>query len=72
MEKSAVTEFFIEYITKNQINKEWISEKTGIALDKISEHYRMPLTAGEFLTLCAFLEVAPEEVIEYRKQKQCE
>ena len=72
MKKSAVTEFFIEYLERNQINKAWVSEKTGIEIEKISENSRMPLTASEFLTLCAFLEIEPEEVIEYRMKRQNE
>lgn len=62
MGKSAVTEFFLEYFEKNRINKEYISENTGIEIAKISENYRQPLTATEFLELCMFLEIEPETV----------
>lgn len=63
MEKSAVTEFFLDYFEKNKIKKEWISEKTGILEEKISRDYQEPLTAEEFLKLCAFLCIQPEEVL---------
>lgn len=60
MEKSDVTEFFLEYFEKNRINRDWISENTGIEKKKISEDYRQPLTATELLELCMFLEIEPE------------
>ena len=62
MEKSAVTEFFLEYFEENQINPSWISENTGIDIAKISDIYRQPLTASEFLELCMFLEIEPERI----------
>jgi len=63
MEKSAVTEFFLDYFEKNKIKKEWISEKIGILQEKISRDYKEPLIAEEFLRLCAFLDIQPEEVL---------
>ena len=68
MKKSAVTEFFLEYFEKNRISVEWISECTGIGIDKISENYGQPLNATEFLELCVFLGVQPETVQAYVKQ----
>lgn len=65
MEKSAVTEFFLQYFKENKINKEWISEKTGIGIEKISENYRQTLTASEFLELCMLLEIQPECIQEW-------
>ena len=63
MEKSGVTEFFLKYFEENGIKKEWISEKVGIEEEKLSVDYKEPLTAEEFLKLCAFLSIQPEEVI---------
>jgi len=65
MEKSAVTEFFLEYFEENKINRVWISENTGIEINKISDNYRQPLTAAEFLELCMFLEIEPERIQEW-------
>ena len=62
MEKSAVTEFFLAYFEKNRIDRGYISEKTGIEIEKISDNYRQPLTASEFLGLCLFLGITPEQV----------
>ena len=67
MENSAVTDFFLEYFEKNRISKAWISEKTGIAIEKISDNYRQPLTASEFLELCVLLEIEPERIQEWIK-----
>ena len=67
MENSAVTDFFLEYFEKNRINKALISEKTGIAIEKISDNYRQPLTASEFLELCVLLEIEPERIQEWIK-----
>lgn len=62
MEKSAVTEFFLKYFEKNGIDRKEISEKTGIEKETLSENYRRPLTSQEFLELCFFLGIKPEEV----------
>ena len=72
MEKSAVTEFFLEYFEKNRISKMWISENTGIKISKISENYRQPLTGAEFLELCLFLNIKPEDVLEWIKKRSSE
>lgn len=69
MEKSAVTEFFLDFFEKNRIKSEWISEKTGIDKEKISENYRQPLTAEEFLLLCQFLHLEPEQIQKAIKKK---
>ena len=62
MGKSAITDYFLEYFEKNRMNIEEISEKTGIKMHKLSKKYRMPLTAEEFLSLCVFLEISPDEI----------
>lgn len=67
MGTSEVTEFFLEYFEKNRISRVWISENTGIEIAKISENYRHPLTATEFLELCMFLEIEPECIQEWIK-----
>lgn len=62
MRKWRVTEFFIQYFEENRIDKEWISEKTGIQVSKFSADYTKPLTAEEFFRLCVLLKIEPEEV----------
>lgn len=63
MEKSVVTEFFVKYFEDNKIEKQWISEKTGISKEKLTRDYKEALTAEEFLCLCALLSISPEEVL---------
>ncbi|MBR5127646.1 MAG: hypothetical protein IKU69_04370 [Roseburia sp.] len=70
MEKSAVTEFFLEYFEKHRINIGEISEKLGIEKERFSENYRKSLSADEFLRLCAWLNIKPEEVRDAIKRKQ--
>ena len=72
MEKSAVTEFFLEYFEKNRMNIDEISEKTGIERQKFSEDYRQALTASEFLELCVFLHIKPETVSLWIKERSFE
>lgn len=62
MEKSRVTEYMISYICKNRISRVWISEKTGIPEQKLSENYEEPLYADEFLKLCVVLDLVPEKI----------
>lgn len=62
MRKSEVTEYFLKYFEKNRINIEEISDITGIKIEKISENYKKALSAEEFLKLCAYLRITPEEV----------
>ena len=68
MGKSAVTEFFLRYFEKNRINIEEISDITGIKKEKFSENYGKALSAEEFLKLCIFLKIKPEEVREAIKK----
>lgn len=63
MEKSDVTEFFLKYFEENKIEKQKISEETGIVEEKLSRKYQEALTAEEFLRLCVFLSIQPEEVL---------
>lgn len=72
MTKSAVTDFFLKYFEKQRINIAWISENTGIAMDKLSENYSEPLKAEEFLDLCVLLGIKPEEVWREIKKKSNE
>lgn len=63
MEKSGVTEFLLKYFEENKIEKQIISEKTGIMESKLTKDYKEVLTAEEFLQICALLSIQPEEVL---------
>ena len=69
MRKSAVTEFFLKYFEKNRIDSEEISEKTGISKAKLNGNYKQSLSAEEFLELCFFLGIEPEQVREEIKKE---
>jgi DNA-binding Xre family transcriptional regulator len=62
MEKSRVTEYILTYMRENQITASELSEKTGIAEEKLCPDYKEPLLAEEFLRLCALLRLSPEEI----------
>lgn len=70
MDKSAVTDFFLEYFENNRMDIEKISEKTGIKTRKLSKDYKKPLTAEEFLRLCVFLGISPEEIRKSIQEKE--
>lgn len=63
MEKSGVTEFLLKYFEENKIEKQIISERTGIMESKLTKDYKEVLTAEEFLQICALLSIQPEEVL---------
>lgn len=62
MEKSAVTDYVIQYIQDNKISTDYISEIMGISAAKLQADYTEPLSAEEFLELCVFLHLSPEKV----------
>ena len=62
MEKSRVTEYILTYMRENQITSSELSEKTGIAEEKLCPDYKEPLLAEEFLRLWAVLRLSPEEI----------
>jgi len=70
MGKSAVTDYFLKYFEENRINIGEISEKTGIKKHKLSKEYKTPLTAEEFLRLCIFLRISPEEIRKNMQRKE--
>jgi len=70
MGKSAVTDYFLNYFEKNRMNSKEISEKTGIKSHKLSKEYKTPLTAEEFLRLCVFLGISPEEIRKNLQRKE--
>lgn len=64
MAKSKTTDYIIQYLKKNQIPVKWVVEKLGIAEEKLDIGYTEPLLADEFLELCAFLHLRPEDIAE--------
>ena len=64
MYKSKVTDYMIAYLEKNKIEPEFAARSTGISAEKLRRGYRSPLDADDFLTLCIYLGIRPEEVRE--------
>lgn len=62
MSKSPVTEYFIAYFKKHHISSEETARALGIAPQKLTPDYREPLGAEEFLGLCVYLGINPEQV----------
>ena len=62
MEQSRVTEYILNYMKEHNILSSTISEQTGIPEEKLTAAYKEPLFADEFLRLCVFLHLSPEEI----------
>lgn len=62
MGKSKVTDYMIRYIEENRIDAETLAAHAGIDAGKLREDYEKPLDAEEFLSLCAYLGIKPEQV----------
>ena len=63
MNKSRVTEYILAYMQEKGISASEISGQTGIPEEKLYPDYSEPLLAEEFLELCVFLRLSPEEIL---------
>lgn len=61
MDKSNVTGKMIDYIRDNQIAVEQIERDIHIPANKLREGTKERLMAAEFLELCRYLNVPPED-----------
>lgn len=57
-----VTIRLAEYIQKKGISTNMIAMETGIAEKKMQTNATYSLSAAEFLALCAYLNVRPEDI----------
>ena len=62
MGTSKVTDYMTAYIDRMQISTVKIAEELGILEDKLHPGYEEPRWAEEFLELCVWLGIRPEEV----------
>ena len=62
MGKSKVTDCMIRYIEENRIDAKSLAAHAGIDAGKLRKDYKEPLDAEEFLSLCAYLGIRPEQV----------
>ena len=59
--KDNVSEKLVEYIKQNNISIEQISKDTGVSGFKLSKT-DVGFTASEFLELCSYLHLKPEDL----------
>ena len=62
MSKSPVTEYMIAYLEENHVSPEDTARVLGIDEKKLKPDYPGPLDAEEFLELCVYLGICPEQV----------
>lgn len=62
MNKSRVTEYILAYMQEKGILASEISGQTQIPEEKLHPDYKEPLLAEEFLELCVFFRLSPEEI----------
>lgn len=61
MERLDVTEKIVHYISSNNIAVEQIAKDTHISASKLRGETKDRLMSAEFLTLCHYLNVKPED-----------
>lgn len=64
MEESRVTEYILQYMKEHHILSSTLSRETGISEEKLVPEYKEALLADEFLRLCVYLKLSPEEIAE--------
>ena len=62
MEESRVTEYILQYMKEHHILSSTLSRETGISVEKLVPEYKEALLADEFLRLCVYLKLSPEEI----------
>lgn len=64
MVKSKVTDYIIGYLESYGIPAECVSKEVKVPQEKLKAGYQRPLSAEEFLELCVYLKIRPEDVWE--------
>lgn len=67
MKEFSVTEYMIHYMEQNHMESKKVASETGISKEKLTKGYQEPLFADEFLTLCVYFGIRPEEVAKAMK-----
>lgn len=57
-----VTNRLANYIAQQHISPERVAMDTGVALEKLVPETKETLEAGEFLELCLYLGIRPEDM----------
>lgn len=50
------------YLTENNIDPKLLSEATGVSIDVLGKEPVRAMNATEFLVICAYLHIKPEEI----------
>lgn len=56
--------YILRHIEECNISENKVKEDTGIDLERLREQ-EMELTAGEFFELCVYLDLSPDEVLDW-------
>ena len=71
MDQSPVTEYMIAYLKEKGISPAETARILGIDGEKLRPGYKEPLAAEEFLELCVYLGITPEQVArQIRKNRE--
>lgn len=65
-----MTKRLIDYIKKEHLSFEIISNLTGISLEKLQSDGKIPLDASELCILCDLLHIKPEDFYEKQINKK--
>lgn len=69
---SKVTDYIISYLREENLTAVQVARETGIAKQKLTEGYVHPLDADEFLRLCVYLHLRPEDISRAIREKENE
>ena len=59
-----ITEAIAKYISDNKISLEQVSSDTEIDAEKLELNSKYILSSQEMLTVCSYLRISPEELVE--------
>ena len=59
-----ITEAIAKYISDNKISLEQVASDTKIDSEKLKLNSRYILSSQEMLTVCSYLRISPEELVE--------
>lgn len=60
--KSKITDYIINYLQENGMESHRVSLDTGVSETKLRPDACEALNATEFLVLCEYLQISPEEI----------
>ena len=59
-----ITEAIAKYITDSKISLEQVASDTNIDIEKLKLNSKYILSSQEMLTVCSYLRISPEELVE--------